>query len=118
MRKQRKQRQAAQEHQATQSQQDTLTTFPSFLKEEETQFIVIHFTFTFPDGTETGSYHIAKIPVSADLEHYRKEQIEASRSDYPEAQLSIEFLDIDDTPTDGSLPDGMTFRSAHRGEAL
>lgn len=118
MRKQRKQHRAVQERQATQSQQDALTLSVSPLKEEETQLIVVQFTFTFPNGSKTGWYHIAKIPVSTNLEHYRKEQIESSRSDYPEAQLSVEFLDIDDVPSDGSLPDGMTFRSAHRFEAL
>jgi hypothetical protein len=118
MSKQRKQRQAAKELRAAHRQQDDSTLPAPLPKEEPTQLIVVKTTFTFPDGTETGDYHIVKIPVSTTFEQYRQERLEYRRLDYPEAQLSIELYDIDDMPPDGSLPDGMTFRSARMFEAL
>lgn len=87
-------------------------------KEEERPLVVVKSTFTFPDGTEIADYHITKIPESMTYEQYRQEYFEYCRPDYPEAQLSIEFYDIDDKPTDGALPDGMTFRSAWMFEAF
>ena len=114
MSKQRKQRQAAKEHRATDRQQDDSTLSAPLLKEEATQLVVVKTTFTLPNGVSTGNYHIAEISVSTTYEQYRQEVLEviaSRRLDYPEGQVSIEFYDIDDIPTDGSLPDGLTFRS-------